>query len=133
TTNPLAVTMNRDKTITAAFVVNFCTLNVQVTGNGSVTKNPNAGSYSFGTQVTLTAFPGSGSFFVGWGGDVSGPQNPITVTMDGNKSVTATFSSSSAADDLLPTEFALSPTIPSPSSGPIHVGFALPYDADLRL
>jgi hypothetical protein len=104
-----------------------------VVGNGTVTKDPDAATYAYGTSVTLTAFPGSGSFFVGWSGDASGPDNPISVPIDGDKSVTATFSSNSAADDLPVAEFALSPTVPSPSSGRIRVGFALPYDTEVRL
>jgi uncharacterized repeat protein (TIGR03803 family) len=59
-------------------------------GNGEVTVSPAASSYAAGAIVTLTAAPASGSTFAGWSGDGSGPTTR-TVTMDGNKSVTATF------------------------------------------
>src|SRR6185436_4685506 len=41
--------------------------------------------------VQLTATPGPLSNFVGWSGDTSGSANPLTVTMSGNKNITATF------------------------------------------
>jgi photosystem II stability/assembly factor-like uncharacterized protein len=68
------------------------------TSNGSVTSNPTgidcgstcAASYDEGTVVTLTATPSSGSIFAGWSGACSGTLDCV-VTMDNNKSVTATF------------------------------------------
>ncbi len=57
-------------------------------GTGSVT---GAGSYPDGTNATLTATPAAGYVFSAWSGDVTGAANPIQITMDGNKSVTATF------------------------------------------
>ncbi len=41
--------------------------------------------------MTLTATPDSGWGFFGWEGDLSGSTNPITLTIDGDKSVTAVF------------------------------------------
>lgn len=53
------------------------------------------GSYSFGYapgSVTLVqASASSGYHFTGWSGDASGTGNPITVTMNGNKNITANF------------------------------------------
>ena len=55
------------------------------------------GSYSFGYtsgSVTLVqASASAGYHFTGWSGDASGTANPTTVTMNGNKSVTANFAS----------------------------------------
>jgi hypothetical protein len=68
------------------------------TGSGTVTNAP-AGidcggtcSYSFNetTLVTLTAVPNPGSTFTGWSGAYTGA-GACAVTMDGNKTVTATF------------------------------------------
>ena len=39
----------------------------------------------------LTAAAAPGWTFVEWGGDLSGIENPKFITMDDNKSVTATF------------------------------------------
>ena len=67
------------------------TLTVNTVGSGSVSLNPPGGTYDTGTIVTLTATPEAGFQFNGWSGDLSGSLNPTTITMDGNKNVTATF------------------------------------------
>ena len=68
------------------------TLTVNVVGNGTVTINPQSATYLSGTTVTLTAVPENENFTLSaWSGDISGTQNPISITMDGNKTVTATF------------------------------------------
>ncbi|MDZ7365706.1 MAG: InlB B-repeat-containing protein [candidate division KSB1 bacterium] len=93
TTNPAMITMDGNKTVTATFTelpVQH-TLTVNTVGSGSVTLNPPGGTYSVGTVVTLTATPASGFQFSGWSGDLSGATNPAMITMDGNKTVTATF------------------------------------------
>jgi hypothetical protein len=69
------------------------------TGIGTVTSSPagiNCGStcsyqFAFGTNVTLTAIPYSGSAFGGWSGDVTSSGSTITITMDSNKRVISTF------------------------------------------
>ncbi|NCO28229.1 MAG: copper amine oxidase N-terminal domain-containing protein [Caldiserica bacterium] len=83
-----------DHTIEATFAINTYTLDVTVVGNGSVTKDPDQQTYDHGTTVTLTATPDTGYHFVSWSGDVpSGHEtdNPLTITMDSDKSITATF------------------------------------------
>jgi uncharacterized repeat protein (TIGR02543 family) len=68
------------------------TTTVSPPAGGTITRSPDATSYASGTVVTLTAAPAAGYVFIGWSGDVSGPPtNPPTVTMDANKTVTATF------------------------------------------
>ncbi|HBL75996.1 MAG: hypothetical protein A2W90_11305 [Bacteroidetes bacterium GWF2_42_66] len=89
-TNPLTVTMNADKNITANFVINVYTLNVTAT-NGSVLKNPDQPTYNGGTTVQLTATPNSGYAFISWSGDATGSTNPLTVTMNADKNITANF------------------------------------------
>ena len=93
TINPLDITMDADKTVTANFSPIQRTLTIN-TANGSVTASPNPvnGTYDNGTVVTLTATPDSGYQFDSWSGDVSGSTNQITITMDADKTVTATFS-----------------------------------------
>jgi PKD repeat protein len=68
------------------------TLTTNTVGQGSITLNPTGGIYDQGTEVTLTANPDSGWQFDGWSGDLNGSTNPTTLTMNANKSVTATFS-----------------------------------------
>ena len=92
-TNPLLVTMNANKSITATFVPTSTTvtLSTAVVGSGSITRNPNQTTFNQGDSVTLTAVPASGYTFSGWSGDASGSTNPLLVTMNANKSITATF------------------------------------------
>lgn len=67
------------------------TLTTSTTGNGSVTLTPSGGTYNDGDTVTVEAVPDSGWSFDSWSGDLSGSTNPETVTMDADKTVTATF------------------------------------------
>jgi len=67
------------------------TLTLNTTGSGSVMLNPPGGEYNPGTVVTLTATPATGFEFSGWSGDLSGSNNPATLTMNSNKTVTAIF------------------------------------------
>lgn len=58
-------------------------------GNGSVTAEPSASTYVYGTGVTLTATPAEGSLFGGWTDGNS--ENPRTVTVVGETTYTANF------------------------------------------
>ena len=90
--NPLTFTMTANQTVTAHFVEEVpVTLTVNSSGSGTVTVSPDQPSYLQGEPVTLTAVPANGWQFDGWSGDASGSSNPLTVTMNSNKSVTATF------------------------------------------
>jgi len=66
-------------------------LTVLPQGAGSVTASPYTNRYSSGTVVTLTAVPSPGESFIGWNGDAIGSQNPLGVTMDRSKVITASF------------------------------------------
>ncbi|TMQ71520.1 MAG: hypothetical protein E6K81_09890, partial [Candidatus Eisenbacteria bacterium] len=76
-----------------SFAIDTYTLTVSLAGNGTgtVAKSPDQATYAWGTVVQLTATPGTGSNFTSWSGSVTGTTNPISVTMDGTKVVTATF------------------------------------------
>ncbi|MEH0153121.1 T9SS type A sorting domain-containing protein [Limibacter armeniacum] len=90
--NPLSLTMDGNKSIVANFTEvsgQSYTLTVASSGQGSV--SPSGGSFADGASVSLTATPVSGWLFSGWSGDASGSSNPLTITMDGNKSITAVF------------------------------------------
>ncbi|WP_461489127.1 InlB B-repeat-containing protein, partial [Pontibacter sp. HJ8] len=92
-TNPLTVTMTGNKAITANFTAVPAQYSLAVSTNegGTVTKDPDQASYTAGTTVKLTATPASEYQFSGWSGDASGNINPLIVTMEGNKAITATF------------------------------------------
>ena len=90
-TNPISITMDASKAVTATFTQDEYSLTVNTVGNGSVSKLPDQPSYHYGDVVTLTATADPGWSFFGWSGDPGGSTNPITITMDANKAVTATF------------------------------------------
>jgi len=70
-------------------------LSITTDGNGSTTPPEGVYMYSEGTVVDITANPDTGWAFVDWTGDVADPDSPsTTVTMDGNKTVTANFADS---------------------------------------
>jgi uncharacterized repeat protein (TIGR02543 family) len=99
-TSTCAVTMSAAKAVTATFTANQ-TLSLSITGTGSVSSSPTGVSCSNttspcstgltgGAAYTLTATPGTGYTFTGWGGACTGT-GTCAVTMSAAKSVTATF------------------------------------------
>ncbi|MGM0461536.1 MAG: InlB B-repeat-containing protein [Fibrobacterota bacterium] len=66
--------------------------NLSISGeNGSVSTDPEGTEFAEGTEVELTAEANSAHEFSHWSGDVSGSENPVTLTMDSDKEVTAHF------------------------------------------
>jgi formylglycine-generating enzyme required for sulfatase activity len=63
-------------------------LTVKSPANGSIN---GAGSYLSGTNAFITASPLPGYIFESWTGDASGPNNPLTLVIDADKTVGATF------------------------------------------
>ncbi len=88
TANPATLTMNAAKTVTANFASLSYALAVSA-NNGSVAVSPAKSTYQYGEVVTLTATAASGYYFTGWSGTLSGSENPVTITIDGDESVTA--------------------------------------------
>ena len=88
--NPIAITMDSDKSIEANFVRQY-TLTIAAGTGGTTDPSPGSNEYDTGTQIAVTATANAGYRFSGWSGDASGITNPITITMDGNKSITANF------------------------------------------
>ncbi len=96
--NPTIVIVDQEKNITAVFVKKVYPLNISTEGSGTVSKDPSAAEYKYGTDVKLTANPDSNWSFSNWEGDLSGTENPKTITIDSDKSVTAVFNSNTAND-----------------------------------
>jgi len=90
-TNPNSITMDDNKSITATFTEDQYTLTINTDGNGSVTKDPNQATYIYGTIVDVNAIADANWTFSAWSGDLTGSTNPNSITMDGSKTVTATF------------------------------------------
>ena len=99
TTNPVTVLMTDNRSVTATFTPVSYTLTATAnpTAGGTVT---GAGSYNYGTTATLTATPNAGYTFTGWSGDATGTATIITISINGNKSVVATFVASSTPTTL---------------------------------
>ncbi len=81
--------LSTNRTLVANFIATY-TLNVTA-ANGTVAENPNQATYISGAAVQLTATPNSGYTFSSWSGDATGTVNPLTVTMNTNKNITANF------------------------------------------
>ena len=71
------------------------TLAVAASEGGSV--NTSGGTFNENTNVSVTASPADGFTFTGWTGDATGSTNPLTISMNGDKNITATFSRSQYA------------------------------------
>jgi len=89
--DPLGVIIDGDTSITATFTQDEYTLTVTTVGDGSVGKSPDQATYLYGDSVTLTATAAEGWLFNGWSGDLTSSVSPDSITMDGDKTVTATF------------------------------------------
>ncbi len=91
---------------------------------GSIALDPAGPTYNSGTEVTVTATANTGYTFDSWTGDYLGNGNPITITMNADKSVTAVFTNGVDTYTLTtaasPTEggsIALDPAGPTYNSG----------------
>ena len=91
TTSPVTITMDGDKTVTATFTQIEYTLDITAVTGGSVAKDPDQATYHYGDEVLLTAVAQTGYTFDGWGGDLSGSANPTSITINGDMTITATF------------------------------------------
>jgi uncharacterized repeat protein (TIGR02543 family) len=60
-------------------------------GMGTVDTNPEQPTYDLGETLTLTATADPGWTFAGWSGDLIGTTSPVSVTMNTDKVITATF------------------------------------------
>jgi uncharacterized repeat protein (TIGR02543 family) len=70
-----------------------------VSPSGAGTISPASGTYDAGAEVTLTATPAEGYIFDYWSGDTTDTSSPVTITMDGAKSVRAHFKAGFVSDD----------------------------------
>lgn len=90
--NPDTISMyGGDKVVTATFTQNEYTLDVNIVGDGEVDVTPLKSFYYYGDEVTLDADANPGWSFGGWSGDLSGSDDPKTITITSDVVVTATF------------------------------------------
>ena len=95
--NPLTVTMEADKGITASFALKEHTLSLSAAGSGGIRVDgvtrelPWSGTFTCGALVALEAVPEDCWEFQGWSGDAGGNETAITLTIAGDKTVSANF------------------------------------------
>ena len=94
TDDTIYITMDADKSVTANFEDGVAyELTLETGGNGEGSIDGEAGLYKEGMDVDLSATPDEGYLFSGWTGDVTSPDESITVNMDSDKSLIANFNS----------------------------------------
>ena len=99
TENPTQITIDKAKNVTAVFIKKQYPLTIEIEGDSDgnnkvvekVIKAGAATDYNSGTVVELTAIPIDGWELKEWSGDLTGTENPIQITIDKAKSVTAIF------------------------------------------
>jgi hypothetical protein len=97
-TEACIINMDAAQTVSANFEAIRRRLSLSKTGAGDVTSVPSgikcgdtcAADFVIGAQILLQATPHSGSTLANWSGDCAGSET-CTVTMDADRSVTATF------------------------------------------
>lgn len=80
TNNPLAIPMTANKTVKAVFVTGLFSSPVPPT-LGAVLTYPPASNHAFGTNVTLSAVPNNGRYFVRWSNTNYGSITPLTISV----------------------------------------------------
>ena len=107
--------VSANHTISANFSQNPAqfTLTINTVGQGNVSIVPSKTTYNAEEPVQLIATPASGWSFTSWSGDLPGTTSPATITMNGNKTITATFTLATS-----PTPPAIT-SLPSPPHPPI--------------
>ena len=93
--NPVSVAMNGPRSVQAVFVPTAYPLTAATPGGGSVTVNGQVISpatfYPIGSVVTLSATASNGWSFLGWQGDATGMNNPLSLTMNQTNNIQAIF------------------------------------------
>ncbi|GAB4459501.1 MAG: hypothetical protein Kow0070_14590 [Anaerolineales bacterium] len=80
-------------TLNLPIVCHTLTVNINPAGAGAVNTNAQncPGGYTTGTVVQLTAAPNTGYLFKNWSGDGAGSANPLSIVMNGDKTISADF------------------------------------------
>ena len=92
--NPAKLTFNADRTVTAHFVERDFNLTIEITGEGIVRETiieSSSEENESGRTVRLEAEPAENWTFSRWEGDLTGSQNPDTIEVNTEKSVSAIF------------------------------------------
>jgi uncharacterized repeat protein (TIGR02543 family) len=91
--NPINFTITGNTIISAVFTPLQYTYTITISDSvgGTVSLSPNKPDYASGEVVIVTAIPSTGYTFTAWGGDVSGTVNPLTITVQRNMLISASY------------------------------------------
>ncbi|MCC5907254.1 MAG: hypothetical protein JJU13_13665 [Balneolaceae bacterium] len=92
--NPVEITIEEERMVTANFERIEYSLNIEIEGKGEVKQtivSSKVVDYPHGSVLELEAVPESGSVFTGWQGDITGIENPIELEMLGEYTIKAIF------------------------------------------
>jgi hypothetical protein len=112
-------------------------LAIVIDGPGQVLADPLpvGKTYDPNTVVTLHAVPDSAHYFEGWAGDLGGLVNPVQITLDQSRNVTAMFRLITGIDGngAQPEVYALEQNYPNPFNPATTISFALKQPGRTRL
>lgn len=91
TNEDITMIMDDDKSVTAIFERIEYELVIEVDGDGNTYPGQGTHKYPYEEEVMVEAFPEDGWVFEGWTGDHMGEETNAHITIDENKSLTATF------------------------------------------
>ena len=91
---------NQQWRVVAASDVAGCTVTIATSGNGTTSPAPGTYTVQAGTTGAVTATPAGGYAFTGWSGSATGTANPLTVTVNGNMTLTANFAPAAAGPSI---------------------------------
>ena len=115
----------------------YFTISETIVGEGTIGYSPESNSkdYDPSTIVTLTAHPFEGYEFYEWGGDINSIDSVTQVTMDSDKSITATFTKivSVEYEMEIPSEFSLRQNYPNPFNPSTVIEYSIPSEAMVKL
>jgi len=125
--NPDSIIVNGHMQVTAIFKDPlYYTIAYWINGRGRVDMNPPGGTYPEQALITLTAVPDPGWMFDSWGINLSGSQNPETLLMDSNKSISVKFvESTDVSESRRVNRFILHQNHPNPFNAQTSITFSL--------
>ena len=121
-----------NRTVSVNYIQIEYTLTI-TSAHGTVTKNPNKTTYHYGDVVQLTAVPATGWTFANWSGDATGTNNPVSVTTNSNKTITANYTQNCYALTLSHTGQGSNPTASPTKSTACSTNGQYVYGATINL